>query len=136
SEPAFHPSRWIRRPGAARPQAGSVHPPSFALARADFLDQLRHDLVDIAHDPEVRQLEDRRLWVLVDGDDRPGTLHPDRMLHGARDAQRDVDRRLDGRTGLPDLERVRFPTGINDRAAGADRRAPLGRQDIYTLDGL
>jgi len=30
-----------------------VRSPSFALARSDFLDQLRHDLVDIADDPEV-----------------------------------------------------------------------------------
>ena len=58
------------------------------------------------------------------------------MLHRARDAQRNVDRRLDGFPGLADLERVRFPAGIDHRAAGADGGAQLGGQLIDQLEIL
>ena len=37
---------------------------------ADLLDELGHDLEQVAHDTEVCQLEDRRLGVLIDDHDR------------------------------------------------------------------
>ena len=43
---------------------------------AQQLDELGHDRVDVAHDREVAELEDRRVRVLVDGDDRLRVLHP------------------------------------------------------------
>src|SRR5882724_9798189 len=39
------------------------------------LDELGEDLVDVAHDAEVGHREDRRLGVLVDGDDVLRALH-------------------------------------------------------------
>ena len=39
-------------------------------ARPDELGQLRHDLLDVADDAEVGELEDRRVRILVDRDDR------------------------------------------------------------------
>src|SRR5437870_13346636 len=58
------------------------------------------------------------------------------MLHGSRDAQRDVDRRLDGLSGLADLERVWFPTGIDDGAAGTHGGTQLGGELIEHLEIL
>src|SRR5207245_9652652 len=147
SERAFRPCRSIRRPGVARPRASSAVSPShsggrpgrgrsLALARTDFLDELRHDFVYIPYDPEVGQFEDRRLRILVDGDDGPGALHADGVLHRARDAERNINRRLDGLPRLADLERVRLPTGVDDRAAGPNRGAQLGGERIEHLEIL
>src|SRR6266581_5946921 len=50
----------------------------------------RDDLQRVADDSQVRHLHDRRLGVLVDGDDDLRRLHAHRVLHRARDADRDV----------------------------------------------
>src|SRR3990167_2460684 len=62
---------------------------------AQELGELRDDLVEIADDPKVGEVEDRRVRVLVDRNDRPGALHPDLVLDRARDAERDVELRRD-----------------------------------------
>src|SRR5262245_20758637 len=67
------------------------------------LGELGHDLVQVAHDPEVRELEDRRVRVLVDRDDVLRALHPDLVLDSARDAGREVQLRRDRLAGLADL---------------------------------
>src|SRR5919202_1178327 len=65
------------------------------LPRANELDELRDDLVQVADDAEVGVLEDRRVRVLVDRDDRPRPLHPDLVLDRARDSDGDVEPRRD-----------------------------------------
>src|SRR5262245_28307313 len=55
------------------------------------LDDRRHDLEQVPDDPVVGDLEDRRIGVLVDRDDRVGALHADQVLDGARDAERQVE---------------------------------------------
>src|SRR5204862_5037553 len=59
-----------------------------ALLRLHGLGQLRHDLVQVADDAEVRELEDRRVLVLVDRDDVLRGLHAHLVLDRARDAER------------------------------------------------
>jgi hypothetical protein len=54
-----------------------------ALAALDLGRELRHDGVQVTDDAEVRQLEDRRLGVLVDRHDRLGRLHARTVLDGA-----------------------------------------------------
>src|SRR5918997_6054352 len=49
--------------------------PGSALAGLDRLGELRRDLEEVTDDAEVGDLEDRRLFVLVDGDDRLRRLH-------------------------------------------------------------
>src|SRR2546421_10297 len=73
------------------------------LALLQLLDQRREHLHRVAHDAEIRDLEDRRLGILVDRDDALGILHADLVLRRARDARSDVDVRLDGLARLPDL---------------------------------
>ena len=53
--------------------------------------QRGHDLVDVAHDAVVGDLEDRRVLVVVDGHDDLGVGHTGGVLHLAGDAQCNVD---------------------------------------------
>ena len=108
-----------------REVARAAHP---TLCAADQFRELRDDLVDVADDAEVAEVEDRRVRVLVDGDDRAGALHADLVLDRARDAERDVELRRDGLAGLADLRRVRVPAGVDDRARRADRAAERLRE--------
>src|SRR5690349_2391817 len=67
-----------------------------ALCAGSFL-QLRNDgrrqLEQVALNPVVGDLEDWRLGVLVDGDDRACALHADEMLNGAGNAEGHVELR-------------------------------------------
>src|SRR6202011_6270595 len=47
-----------------------------------------------------------------------------------------IDRWLDGLSGLTNLERVRLPAGIDDGAASSDRGAQLGGELIEHLEIL
>src|SRR5262249_6857257 len=94
-----------------------------APALADLLDRLRYDLEQVADHPEVGQLENRRLFVLVDGDDRLRRLHAGPVLDRARDTQGDVKLWRDRLAGLADLELMRVEPGVDGRAGRADRRA-------------
>ena len=91
------------------------------LLGLDRLGQLGQDLVQVADDPEVGELEDRRVRVLVDRDDVLRGLHPDLVLDRAGDPGREVQLRRDGLAGLADLRRVRIPAGVDDRARRRDR---------------
>ena len=132
------PAPTTRKPTSIRSSTGSVGagspPPTTTAAesrpagrsrppRADELGQLRHDLVQVADDAEVGELEDRRVRILVDRDDHARALHPDLVLDRARDPDRDVELRRDGLAGLADLRRVRVPAGVDDRARRRDRAA-------------
>ena len=87
------------------------------------LRQFRKDLVQVADDAEVGELEDRRVAVLVDRDDGSGALHADLVLDRAGDADRDVELRRHRLPGLADLCRVRVPARVDDRARGGDGTA-------------
>src|ERR1051326_201603 len=87
-----------------------------------FLRQLRHRLEEIGHQPVVGDLEDRRLGILVDGDDRLGVLHAGQMLDGSGNADRDVQRGRHHLAGLSDLQIVRHESGVDGGAARAHRR--------------
>ena len=66
---------------AAAPSCYGVHLPR-SLSCLEGLDKLGQHLTDIADDAQVGDREYRGLWILVDGDDVPGRLHPDDMLNG------------------------------------------------------
>src|SRR4051794_29797712 len=84
-----------------------------ALLGLHGLGQLGDDLVQVAHDAEVGELEDRGVRVLVDRDDVLGALHADLVLDRARDAGREVQLRRHRLAGLADLARVREPAGVD-----------------------
>ena len=75
----------------------------------------------VTDDGEVGVLEDRRVRVLVDGDDGAGALHADLVLDRARDPARDIELRRDRLPGLADLGRVRIPACVHYRPGRGDR---------------
>ena len=64
--------------------------------------QLRQDLEQIANEPVIRDLEDRRFGVLIDGDDDLGVLMP-AICWIAPEMPRRCKGRVDGLAGLADL---------------------------------
>src|SRR5262245_43122951 len=100
------------------------------------LGELRDDLVEVADDAEIGELEDRRVRVLVDRDDDAGALHADLVLDRARDADGHVELRRDGLARLPDLRRVRVPAGVDDRARRGDGSAEGLRELLDELEVL
>src|SRR3546814_2804811 len=56
-----------------RHRAGAL--PLYCFVYSELLGQLRHDLEELANQTEVRNLKNRRILILVDGDDGLGVLH-------------------------------------------------------------
>src|SRR5690606_29363207 len=100
------------------------------------LGELGQDLMEVAHDAEVGELEDRGVRVLVDRHDVLRGLHPDLVLDGARDTRREVELRRDRLAGLTDLRRVRVPAGVDDRAGGRDGTAERGGELLAEAERL
>ena len=78
----------------------------------------RDDLKKVAHDPEVRHLEDRGVRIFVHGHDHLGGGHPGEVLDVARNAEGQVEVGGNGLPGLADLVLVADPAGVNGRAGG------------------
>src|SRR4051812_37263926 len=94
------------------------------LGAADLPDlrrQAGYHLEQIADDAVVRDLEDRRVLVPVDGDDGLGRAHAREMLDGTGDTDRDVEIRTHQSARLPDLVGGRPPAVVSDCAGRADR---------------
>src|SRR4051812_15504563 len=72
-----------------------------------FLLEFRQYGEKVADKAVIRNLENRRFLVLVDGDDDLGILHAGEMLDRSRDAHRDVEVRRHDLAGLADLPIVR-----------------------------
>src|SRR5690606_21460049 len=87
--------------------------------------QLRQHLEQIPHQPDVRDLEDRCLGVLVDRHDRAGVLDAGQVLDRAADADGDVQVGGDDLAGLADLQFVGNVAGVDRGARGADGGAEL-----------
>src|SRR3954468_4611551 len=141
--------------GITRPFDAPAIPRSAALPRLHGLGELRDDLVEVADDPEIGELEDRGVAVLVDRDDVLRGLHADLVLDRARDARGQVELRRDGLARLADLAGVRVPARVDHGARGGDgavaaeglgqrlelvealglaEPAPAGDEDVGVLD--
>ena len=107
----------MKRRASSRSPPPSTSSLSFerAAARHQAL-QLRHDLKEVADQAKVGDLEDRRLGVLVDGDDGARILDAGQMLDRAGYANRDIELRRNDLARLPDLHVVRGEAGIHRRA--------------------
>src|SRR5688500_18529689 len=119
--------------GAAGP-AASWRCEASPLALVDLLGHGREHRVEVADDAEVDELEDRRLLVLVDRDDRLGGLHAGPVLDGAGDAVGHVELRGDDLAGLADLEGVGVPPRVDGRTRGAHGRTQGVGQLLHRLE--
>src|SRR5690625_2998053 len=102
----------------------------------EILLQFREDLEQIADESYVGDLEDRRVRIRVDGDDRAGVLDAGKMLDRPRDAHRDIETRGNDFAGLPHLQIVGDEAGVHRRARGPYRRAQLVGQTVDDLEVL
>src|SRR5262245_36552811 len=94
-----------------------------------FSDNRRHDLEQVAGNAVVGDFEDRRVRVLVDGNDGPRALHADDVLNRAGDTERDVELGRHGLARAADLPLHRQPARIADRT----RRGQLGAERLGQL---
>ena len=100
---------------------------TFAAALGQFLVHLRQGLEQVRHQAVIGHLEDRGLFVLVDGGDHLGILHTGQMLDGAGNAHRKVKIGRHHLAGLADLIIIGHIARIHRGAAGAHRRMqPVG----------
>src|SRR4051794_12498745 len=109
---------------------------SAPLLGFDRLGQLGDDFVQVAHHPEVRELENRRVRVLVDREDVLRVLHPDLVLDRAGDTGGEVQLRRHRLPGLADLGRVGVPAGVDDRAGRGDGSAHRVGELLAELEAL
>src|SRR6266446_638705 len=123
-------SRSRRRTTRSATSSSASVRSALALLGFDRGGERGHDLERVADHTEVGHLHDRSLGVLVDGDDHLGGLHPHRVLHGAGDADRDVDARPHGLACLANLHRIRHPAGVDNGTAGAHGAAERVRKRL------
>src|SRR5262252_848953 len=96
----------------------------------------RDDLEQVPDQADIRHLENRRLAVLVDGDDGARVLDAGEVLDGARDADRYIQLRRNDFAGLPDLHLVGRIAGVDGRTGSANRSAELVRKAVENLEAL
>ncbi len=75
---------------------------------------------EVSDHEQVRELADRRVGILVDGDHVLRGLHPDAVLDGAGDPAADVERWFHNLASLTDLELIWDPSGVSRGAARAN----------------
>src|SRR5690606_18990000 len=102
---ARRPSRRMRARGLPTSQVPQDRTriaglPTGARHSAERGFQFRHDLEQVADQADVGDLEDRRLGILVDGDDGAGVLDAGEVLDGTGNADRHVQLRRDDLAGL------------------------------------
>jgi hypothetical protein len=133
TSPAFGPSSCTVMTSSGLPActATAARTSMRAAVRLFLREGRPHVQRDQATQSVVGNLEDRRLLVLVDGDDDLRVLHAGQMLDGAGNADRDIKLRRDHLAGLADLPVVRRITGIDGSARCADGSTELvgNRQD-------
>src|SRR3954453_184070 len=109
---------------------------SAALLGLHGLGELGHDLVEVADDAEVGELEDRGVGVLVDRHDVLRGLHADLVLDGARDPGREIQLGGHRLARLADLGRVGGPARVDHRAGGRPGAAHPAPQLPEGLEAL
>jgi hypothetical protein len=94
------------------------------------------DLEQVADHDEIGELGDRGVGIAVHRDDRLRGLHPDLVLDGAADPEREVELRLDDLARLTDLLGVRDPARVHCGARRPDGATELRRQLLDDPEAL
>src|SRR5689334_7505052 len=92
--------------------------------------QCGHDFKDVGDDAVVRDFENWRVGVLVDGDDGARAFHADNMLDRAADAEREIKFGRDSLPGTADLALHRQPAFVADGARSRDFSAESFRERL------
>src|SRR5579859_6258034 len=96
-----------------------VHPRrKLTLCLLHFFNQRWNNVEQIADHAVIRDFENRRFGVFVDGDDGARTLHAYNMLNGAADAQSEIKFGRDCLPGAADLAVHGQPAGVADWPRG------------------
>src|SRR3954447_21776601 len=104
-----------------------------ALDLGQFGLKLGHCLIEVRDQAIIRDLEDRRLFVLIDSNNHLGVFHPGEMLNRTGNSDRDIEFRRHHLAGLADLPVVRRIAGVDRGARGANRGAELVRHRLDIL---
>ncbi len=104
-------------------------------AFSGFVGQLGQEFEEVVHDSDVGDLKNRRLGILVDGDQERAAFDSSQVLECATDAASQVDLRLDRFPGGSDLAGLLHPLGVDygSRATdgGAEHFSQLfGERDV------
>ena len=62
----------------------------WCVKRSELFSQFRHDAEQVAHKPVIGDLEDRRFFILVDGNDDFRVFHACKVLDRPRNTDRDI----------------------------------------------
>src|SRR3546814_457984 len=87
----------------------------------------------VANDPIVGNLEDRRFLILVDRDDDFGILHAGEMLDRSRNSDRDIEIRRNNLPRLTNLPVVRGVTGIDGGTRGRSEEHTSELQSLMRI---
>lgn len=101
-----------------------------------LLRQLRHLLKQIPNQPNIRNLEDRRIGILVDRSNNLTILHTRQVLNSTRDTRTQVQLRCDVLTRLSDLQTVIREATVHSSTGSTDGSAQCisqGNDDAVKL---
>src|SRR6516165_9481562 len=94
----------------------------------------RHDFKDVANQAVIRDFENRRIRILVDGHDGVRAFHTDNVLDRAADAEREIKLWGDGLAGAADLALHGDPAFITNGTRSGDFRAKGFRKCLRLRD--
>ena len=108
-------------PNAVIGQVGSPPPTTPVDVTVHDLDTHKALTLDtqVADETNVGALENRRIGIVIDRDDRTGPLQPNRMIRCAADTDCEIESRLDRLAGEPDLQLPRHPALVRHAACRA-----------------
>ena len=106
----------------------------FRASSGQGVRQFRQYLEQVADEPDIRNLEDRRFLVLVDRNDRSGILDSGHVLDGTRNPDCDIKIRGDDPSGLAHLHLVRYVTRVDRRPRRADTGAEFVGQRVDQVE--
>ena len=135
---ALSTAYWLRQHRDVRHRGGPAQARrSCRQPLANQFFQLGYDLEQVADQTDVGNLEDRRLRILVDGDDGAGILDARQVLDRARDSDGDVELGGDDLAGLAYLQLVGGVARIHGGPRGAHCRVQLVGESVQRLlEGL
>src|SRR3546814_4551643 len=133
-------ARWSKMPSVNEAGRGAVPTTGGrGCGSAQFLLQLGNRHEEVGHEAVFGNLEDRRLLVLVDGDDDLRILHAGEMLDGSGDTDGHVEVGSPHFPGLAVVVVVAHASGVDRGARGAAGGAHLvvgGRKRVVAGKGV